>query len=72
MASPLEMYSKFGLAKLDLLGQMVKIGQKMASGRLILSPVENKSLCNILWASTYLVLFLQEPVDSLYTLLYQF
>ena len=54
MASPLEMYSKFGLTKLDLLGQMVKIGQKMASGRLISNPVENKSLCTILWASTCL------------------
>ena len=69
MASPLEMYSKFGLTKLDLFGQMVKIGQKMANGRLISSPVENKSLCSILWASTCLVLFLLEPMDSLYTLL---
>ena len=72
MASPLEMYSKFGLTKLDLLSQMVKISQKMASGQLISSPVESKSLCSILWASTCLVLFLQEPMDSLYTLLYQF
>ena len=32
MASPLEMYSKFVLV---LLSQMVKIGRKMANGRLL-------------------------------------
>ena len=35
MVSPLEMYSKFWPSKLDLLGQMEKIGQKMVNGRLL-------------------------------------
>ena len=41
MASPLEMYSKFVLSKLDLLSQMVNIGQKMANSRLLFQAVRS-------------------------------
>ena len=55
MASPLEMYSKFGLAnsKLDLLTQMMKIGQKMANGRLLFQALAGMKLSLLLNFITY-------------------
>ena len=43
MASPLEMYSKYGLEKIDLLGQMGKIGWKMAKDQMLFQALEQGS-----------------------------